>query len=103
HADEKWTRDGYVRLGAAAATTRRLHLGLSVADPYNRHPAFLAQMVGTLADMAPERVMVAMATGSHFEMLPGWEQARPLSALRESIDLMRRLWRGERVTVDGRA
>lgn len=102
HADEKWTRDGYVRLGAAAAVTKRIQLGVSVADPYNRHPAFLAQMIGTLADMAPDRVMVAMATGSHFEMLPGWEQVRPLSALREAIDLMRRLWAGERITVDGR-
>jgi alkanesulfonate monooxygenase SsuD/methylene tetrahydromethanopterin reductase-like flavin-dependent oxidoreductase (luciferase family) len=102
HADEKWTRDGYTRLAAAAVTTKRLNLGISVADPYNRHPAFLAQMVGTLAEMAPERVMVAMATGSHFETLPGWEQVKPLAALREAIDLMRRLWSGERVTVDGK-
>ena len=102
HADEKWTRDGYTRLAAAAVTTERLSLGISVADPYNRHPAFLAQMMGTLSDMAPGRMMVAMATGSHFETLPGWEQVKPLSALREAIELMRRLWAGERVSVDGK-
>jgi 5,10-methylenetetrahydromethanopterin reductase len=102
HADEKWTRDGYTRIAAAAVKTRRLTLGTVVADPYNRHPAFLAQMMATLAELAPGRMVVAMGSGSHFESLPGWAQVRPVSAIREAIELMRRLWAGERVTMEGR-
>ena len=102
HADEKWTRDCYVRLGAAATVTTRLRIGVEIADPYTRHPALLAQMMATLADMAPGRVVLAIGTGSHFETLPGYENIRPLTALREAIGLIRRLWAGERVTLDGK-
>lgn len=101
HADEKWTRDGYVRMGAAAAVTSRIGLGVCVADPYNRHPAFLAQMMATIEELAPKRTVLAMSSGSHFEMLPGYEQVRPVRAIREAIELMRELWTGERVTYDG--
>ena len=101
HADEKWTRDCYVRLAIAAQATSKLTLGVEVADPYNRHPAFLAQMMATLAELAPERTVLVMGTGSHFETLPGWQSIRPLTGIREAIDLMRRLWTGERVTLDG--
>jgi 5,10-methylenetetrahydromethanopterin reductase len=38
HADEKWTRDPYVRLGAATRVSSRIGLGLCVTDPYTRHP-----------------------------------------------------------------
>lgn len=102
HADEKWTRDCYTRLAAAAVTTTRLTLGVEVADPYNRHPAFLAQMMATLAEMAPGRMVLVMGSGSHFETLPGWEQVKPLTAIREAIGLMRDLWTGERITLDGK-
>jgi alkanesulfonate monooxygenase SsuD/methylene tetrahydromethanopterin reductase-like flavin-dependent oxidoreductase (luciferase family) len=34
HADEKWTRDPYVRIAAATRMTSRIGLGFCVTDPY---------------------------------------------------------------------
>jgi 5,10-methylenetetrahydromethanopterin reductase len=101
HADEKWTRDVYVRLAIAAAATSRIGLGITVTDPVTRHPALTAQATATLSEAAGGRLRVVMGAGSHFETMPGYEVVRPALAIRESIDLMRRLWAGERVTLDG--
>src|SRR5258707_1035872 len=101
HADEKWTRDVYVRLGAAARSSSRIGLGISVTDPYTRHPGLTAQATATLAEMAPGRLRVIMGAGSHFETLPGISTPTPTRGIREGIDLMRRLWTGERATRHG--
>lgn len=101
HADEKWTRDVYVRLGVAAATTSRIGLGITVTDPYTRHPALTAQATATLGEASNGRLRVFLGAGSHFETLPGYASVRPVVGIRETIDLTRRLWAGERVTLDG--
>jgi 5,10-methylenetetrahydromethanopterin reductase len=101
HSDEKWTRDVYVRLSLAAAATSRIGLGITVTDPVTRHPALTAQAAATLSEASGGRLRVVMGAGSHFETLPGYEVVRPAVAIRESVELMRRLWAGERVTLEG--
>lgn len=101
HADEKWTRDVYVRQATAAAHTKRLGLGISVTDPFTRHPALTAQATATLSEVSEGRLRVVMGAGSHFETMPGYAVVKPVVAIREAIELMRRLWAGERVTLDG--
>jgi 5,10-methylenetetrahydromethanopterin reductase len=44
---------------------------------------------------------VIMGSGSHFETLPGYGSPKPVAGLREAAELMQRLWRGEKVTLDG--
>jgi 5,10-methylenetetrahydromethanopterin reductase len=100
HSDEKWTRDVYVRLGAAAAVTTHLKLGISVTDPVTRHPGLTAQATSTLAELAAG-LTVVMGAGSHFETLPGYSGANPVVGIREAFELMRRLYAGERVTLEG--
>jgi 5,10-methylenetetrahydromethanopterin reductase len=101
HNDKKWAREVFSRLGAATQCTTKLGLGTSVIDPYTRHAALLAQATATLAEMAPGRFRVIMGSGSHFETLPGYGSPKPVAGLREAADLMQRLWRGEKVTLDG--
>lgn len=101
HADEKWTRDPYVRLAAATRVSSRIGLGLCVTDPYTRHPGLSAQAGATLAELAPGRIRMIMGAGSHFETLPTISNPKPVKGIREGIGLMRGLWSGERVTLDG--
>ncbi len=101
HNDKKWAREVFARLGAATQATQRIGLGISVVDPYTRHPAVTAQATATLAEMAPGRLRVVLGSGSHFESLPGYGNVKPVKALREAAELMRRLWRGERVSIEG--
>ena len=101
HNDKKWAQDVYVRLGAATQVSSRIGLGISATDPYTRHPALTAQATASIAEMAPGRFRVIIGSGSHFESLPGTDPVKPVTALREAIGLMRKLWAGERVTLDG--
>jgi 5,10-methylenetetrahydromethanopterin reductase len=101
HVDEKWTRDVYVRQGYVAAVTSRLGLGISVTDPFTRHPALTAQATASLSEASGGRLTVVMGKGSHFETLPDIVTERPITAIREAIHIMRGLWRGERVKFDG--
>ena len=84
HSDEKWTRDVYVRQGFAAAVTDRIGLGISVTDPFTRHPALTAQATATLAEACQGRLIVIIGAGSHFETLPDSRRAArsPRSAKR---------------------
>ncbi len=101
HADEKWTRDVWSRLGLAAGATSRITIGTSVTDPFTRHPALTAQAAATLAEATRGRFHMIVGAGSHFETLPGYAVNRPAVAIRELIELSRRLWAGERVTFEG--
>lgn len=101
HADEKWTRDVWVRMAVAAGETSHMGLGITVTDPYTRHPALTAQAGATLAEASGGRLRIFLGAGSHFETMPGYGSVRPAVGIRETIDLARRLWRGERVTLDG--
>ena len=101
HADEKWTRDVWVRMALAAAGTSRIGLGITVTDPYTRHPALTAQAGATLGEASAGRLRVVLGAGSHFETMPGFASVRPVVGIRETIELSRRLWAGERVTMDG--
>ena len=101
HNDKKWAREVFSRLGAATQCTSTIGLGTSVIDPYTRHAALLAQATATLAELAPGRFRVILGSGSHFETLPGYGSPKPVAGLREAAELMRRLWRGDKVTLDG--
>jgi 5,10-methylenetetrahydromethanopterin reductase len=101
HSDIKWAREPFSRLGAATQVTTRLGLAAGVLDPYTRHAAILAQAAATLAELAPGRLRVIMGAGSRFATLPGCDSRKPVTGLREAAALMRSLWGGEKVTLDG--
>ena len=94
-------------LGAAAQATSRVVLGTSVLTPTLRyHPSVVAQAFGTLELLAPGRVFLGVGTGEALnetpatgEEFPGRKERR--LRLRESLELIRRLWTEERVDFRG--
>jgi coenzyme F420-dependent glucose-6-phosphate dehydrogenase len=94
-------------LGALGARTRRVQIGTSVATPtFRYHPSVVAQAVGTLGVMFPNRVIFGVGTGESLNEVPATGMKWPgfkerQGRLRESIALMRRLWTEERVTFEG--
>lgn len=101
HADEKYTRDPYVSLGYVAAQTSRIGLGITVTDPHTRHPAISAQAIATLEEASKGRLSITMGAGSHFETL-GIQRKNTVAAIREAIDLIRRLLAGEDTELHGK-
>ena len=70
------------------------------------HPSVVAQAFATLACLAPGRVFLGVGTGEAMNETPPtgseWPGAKERRLrLRESIELMRRLWTEERVTFAG--
>ena len=101
YADEKFYRDPYIGLTLVAQNTQRIRLGVCVTDPYSRHPALTAMANASLAEIAPGRVVMGFgAGGSGFPQM-GIRQDRPVVAIREGIEIIRRLLAGETVDYQG--
>ena len=100
-----WSRDPFVVLGAIAAVTERVHVGVLVANVVNRHPAQLASAVNSLQSLAPGRVRCGVGAGAARGSTFASEHdaiRRPLASpavrravLAESIAALRALWNGD--------
>ena len=110
---QPWRHEGghapysFAWLGALGQRTSRAIIGTSVVTPtFRYHPAIVAQAVTTLAALSPGRVLLGVGTGESVNEVPATGIAWPgfkerLARLRESIELMKRLWSEERVTFEG--
>ena len=89
--------------GAAAAATPRIVVGIGVVNPYTRHPALLAMETAALAGLAPGRVVLGLGSSNKrwIEEQMAIPFTTPLGALREGVEIVRRLLRGERLTYNG--
>ena len=94
-------------LGALGARTTRVVMGTSVMTPtFRYHPSIVAQAAATLGLMFPDRVVLGIGTGESLNEVPAlgikWPGFKERQArLREAVDLMRRLWREDRVSFQG--
>jgi coenzyme F420-dependent glucose-6-phosphate dehydrogenase len=94
-------------LGALGERTSRVTMGTSVATPtFRYHPSVVAQAMATLASLSPGRIVLGVGTGESLNEVPATGMEWPgfkerFGRLRESIELMKRLWTEERVTFEG--
>lgn len=94
-------------LGALGARTKKVLLGTSVLTPtFRYHPSVVAQAFGTLGLLFPGRVALGIGTGESLNEVPAsgmvWpEQKERTARFKESVDLIRRLWREDRVSYEG--
>ncbi len=103
YCQDLFQRDVWVFLTAAAAHTEEIGLGTGIVTPYTVNPAELAMHAATLDEYSGGRVRLGVSVGAvEFLRWVGIEARRPLSAMRESIELIRRLLKGERVEHEGR-
>src|SRR5207244_8862211 len=100
-ADERFYREVYSCLGQLAAHTSRVLLGPCVTDPYTRHPALTAMAIATLDEISGGRAVLGFGAGVSGLAELGIDSSRSATAIREGIDLVRRLLAGETVTVKG--
>ena len=95
-------RDPFTIAAAVLAATTRAHAALLAMSPHVMHPVHMAMAAATLDELAPGRVVLCVATGAPNDLADaGVEPARPLRALRESVEVVRLLLAGEPVTYRG--
>ena len=100
-ADERFYREVYSCLGQLAAHTAKVLLGPCVTDPFARHPALTAMAIATLDEISGGRAILGIGAGiSGFAEL-GIDRRKPAKAIREAIELLRALLRGETVDYRG--
>lgn len=101
-AESRLVRDAIVPMAAYAAVTERLKVGSGVINNWTRNIGLLAATFLTLDDLAPDRVICGL--GAWWDPLAqnvGIQRRKPLTAMRETIEVMRRLLNMERVTFHG--
>jgi 5,10-methylenetetrahydromethanopterin reductase len=101
-AESRLVRDAIVPMAAYAAVTDRIKVGSGVINNWTRNIGLLAATFLTLDDLAPNRVLCGI--GAWWDPLArnvGIERRKPMLAMRETIEVLRRLLRMERVTFHG--
>lgn len=88
--DERLRRSVYVALTACALKTESLGLGVGVTNPFTRHPAVTAASIASLEELRPGNVVLGLGAGGQLSHL-GIPAQRPLTAVREAIETIRRL------------
>src|SRR6266436_7915073 len=88
------SRDTFVILGQAAATTSRLTLFPAVTNPFTRHASVLAGGIQTVEELAPGRVQFVVGTGYTSASTIGRKPAT-LAEMRECLRTVRALLGGE--------
>src|SRR5439155_23232186 len=81
----------------------RVMLGTSVLNPFTRHPAALAMAFATLDELSGGRAVIGIGAGARHQVegQMGYDGSRPLTALREAIDILEGMAAGEIVECDG--
>jgi 5,10-methylenetetrahydromethanopterin reductase len=92
-------RDVFGYLTLAAVHTSRLRLGVSVHQPFTRHPAINVNAMSTVNEISGGRALMAVGTGDRPQLELGFSPA-PVALVRDMIQVARRLIAGESVTFD---
>ncbi len=103
-ADETWHRDLWLLFAAAAADTSRIRFGSSVSPVTLREPTLIAQAVMTLDELTNGRAEAVLGSGN-FGLLSqyniDWKTTKPLSRVKESLEVMRTFIDNGSITFDG--
>lgn len=100
---EAWGYDAATPLAYLAAKTTQLRLGTGILQVGARTPAMVAMTATTLASLSHNRFILGLGVSGP-QVVEGWHGVsfqRPLQRLRETIEIVRLILRGERLVYNG--
>ena len=101
-SNDLFLRSAPVILSAVAQATRHIEIGTCILNPYTINPAEIAMLAATLDELSEGRFNLGISAGANdFLNWIGVEQPKPLTAVREAIVAIRRLFSGERAAMQG--
>jgi len=101
-AESRLVRDAIVPMAAYAAVTEKLKVGSGVINNWTRNIGLLASTFLTLDDLAQDRIICGI--GAWWDPLAknvGIDRKKPLTAMKETVQILKRLLAMERVTFHG--
>jgi len=93
---EAWERDAFSILNEVALQTNRIGLGTGIINVFSRSPALIAMSAATLDDLSEGRFRLGLGTSGAgvIEDLHGVKFSKPLTRLKETIQIVRLLLAG---------
>ena len=101
-SDWRFYHDCFVVMTACLQGTERLEVESLVTDPYVRHPSLTAAAHATMDDLSRGRAILGIGAGVEQPTFWEYERRLPMTAVREAVEICRRMLRGESVTFKGR-
>ena len=100
---ESWGRESFATLGAISQVTRKVSLGTSIINIYSRTPAIVAMAATTLDMLSDNRTIIGLgaSTAAIVENWHGLKFIRPACRMKEYIECLRLMTRGEKVKYNG--
>ena len=100
---EFWAHDAFTPLAAIAARTERIRLATGIAQLGARTPAMLAMSAMSVQHISGGRFILGIGTSGP-QVMEGWHGvgfARPVRRTRETIEIIRAITAGERLSYAG--
>ncbi|HEX9127482.1 MAG TPA: LLM class F420-dependent oxidoreductase [Methylomirabilota bacterium] len=101
---EAWGHDAATPLAFMAARTSRIRLGTGIMQAGTRTPALLAMTAMSLNAMSGGRFLLGLGVSGP-QVIEGWHGIRferPVQRMRETVEIVRRAARGERLAYKGK-
>jgi len=101
-SDDLFLRSAWIILTSVAQATERIQIGTCIVNPYTMHPAEMAMAAATLDELSRGRFLLGLSSGADdFLNWVGIRPERPVTTVRETVEALRRLWRGDRQHANG--
>src|SRR5574341_2401350 len=102
-SDHLCFRDSLTTAMALLASTQKIKVAAAPMSPYSRNRIITAMSIATMAEFAPGRVIASPGTGNAAALKEaGIDSPHPLQTMREYVDILRRLLKGETVNFRGK-
>jgi 5,10-methylenetetrahydromethanopterin reductase len=103
HVPAYMWRDPFVAMTAIGLNTQNIRIGCGVANPYSRHAGIIGVTFASMAELLGERLVLGLGAGGTLPLRPldieMWN--KPVTAIRESIQVLRTLFSGAPVNYTG--
>lgn len=101
-SNDLFLKSSPVLLSAVAGATERIEVGTCILNPYTIDPSEIAMIAATMDEVSKNRFNLGLAAGARdFMEWIGVEHEKPLAAVRETVDVVRRLLSGESAELEG--
>jgi len=96
---EAWAYEQFQLLTEVALSTKRIGLATGIANIFSRSAGLLAMSAATLDEISEGRAILGLGTSGKIviENFHGVPYEKPLTRMRETVGILRALWRGDRL------
>jgi 5,10-methylenetetrahydromethanopterin reductase len=96
-------RSSMVTLTIIGAHTKKVYLGNTILNPYTTNPAEIAMYLSALDEYTKGRALCGLSAGAlEYLRWLGIEHERPLTRVKETVEVLRKLWAGENAAYEGK-